>query len=141
MDIRGKWFNELKSQMVIEVHGCTVTGKYHTGVGEAEGEYDLIGRVNMLDQGNGTIAFAVAWRNGMKDTDAVTAWSGEIQEIDGIQCMITTWLMTKQTLQENDWRATIVGRDYFTRSREQAVDFSKPSLFRQPSHPFPPAML
>ncbi len=141
MDIRGRWFNELKSQMVIDVQGSTITGKYHTGVGDAQGEYDLVGRVNMLDQSNATIGFVVNWQNGFEDTDAVTAWSGEIREIDGTQYMTTTWLLTKETLQENEWRATIVGKDYFTRSPQQAVDCGKPSLLRQASHPFLAAML
>src|SRR5262249_35304253 len=141
MDISGRWFNELKSQMVIDVHGSTITGKYHTGVGDAKGEYDLVGRVSRLSDGNATIAFVVAWQNGLQDTDAVTAWSGEIHEIEGILCMTTTWLMTRETLQENDWRATTVGRDYFTRSPQEVTSFEKPSSFLHPSHPFPPSML
>ena len=47
MDISGQWFNELKSHMVINVRGSMIIGKYHTGVGQAEGEYELVGRVSV----------------------------------------------------------------------------------------------
>jgi hypothetical protein len=141
MDIRGQWFNELKSHMAINVDGFTITGKYHTGVGEAEGEYDLVGRISMANDRNRTIAFVVAWQNGMQDTDAVTAWSGEVREIDGTQYMTTTWLLTKETLPKDDWRSAVVGKDYFTRTPQDAKNVEKLSLLRRPSHPFPLGML
>lgn len=141
MDIRGQWFNELKSHMVIDVHGCMITGKYHTGVGGAEGEYELVGRISTPNDNNRTIAFVVAWQNGMQDTDAVTAWSGEVREIEGTQYMTTTWLLTRETLPKDDWRSTAVGKDYFTRTPQDAQNAEKFSLLRRPSHPFPPAML
>jgi avidin family protein len=141
MDIRGQWFNELTSRMVIDVHGNTITGKYHTGVGEAEGEYELVGWISTPNDNNGTIAFVVAWQNGIQDTDAVTAWSGEGRDIDGTQYITATWLITKETLPNDDWRSTIIGKDYFTRTPQDGKDFKRLSLFRQPSHPFPPATL
>ena len=140
MDIRGKWFNELKSWMVLDVQGCVVTGKYHTGVGDAEGEYDLVGSISMPNDENRTIAFVVAWQNGRQDTDAVTAWSGEVREIDGVQYMMTTWLLTKETLPKNDWWSTAVGKDYFTRNPQDADIAEKLAPMRRSSHPFP-AML
>jgi hypothetical protein len=106
MDIRGQCFNELKSRMVIDVYGNTITGKYHTGVGEAESEYELVGRISTPNANNGTIAFVVAWQNGMQDTDAVTAWSGEVRDIDGTQYITATWLMTYN---RKPFRTTIGG--------------------------------
>lgn len=141
MDIGGQWFNELGSRMVIDVHDGMITGQYHTGVGEAAGEYELVGRISMPNNDNRAIAFVVAWQNGMQDTDAVTAWSGEVREVDEIQYMTTTWLLTRETLPKNDWRSTAVGKDYFTRTPQDAKDVDKLSLLRRPSHPFPPAML
>jgi hypothetical protein len=132
MDIRGQWFNELKSHMTIDVDGLMITGKYHTGVGDAEGEYELVGCISMPNDKNSTIAFVVAWQNGMQDTDAVTAWAGEVREIDGTQYMTTTWLLTKETLPKDDWRSTLVGKDYFTRTPQDAKDVEKLSLLRRP---------
>jgi Avidin family len=124
--------------MVINVRGSMIIGKYHTGVGQAEGEYELVGHVSVPSDDNRTIAFVVTWQNGMQDTDAATAWSGEVREIDGTQYMTTTWLLTRETVPKDDWRSTIVGKDYFTRTPQDLKNVDKLWLLRRPSHPFPP---
>ena len=63
MDINGDWFNELGSKMVLQVHGSTITGKYHTAVGDADGIYELVGRVSIPADENRTLGFVVAWQN------------------------------------------------------------------------------
>ena len=83
MDITGEWFNELNSRMLIsKVNGSVFTGKYESAVGPVKGEYDLIGLVSVPSDENRTIAFLVAWQNGIKDVDSVTAWSGEVREVE-----------------------------------------------------------
>ena len=53
--LAGIWYNELGSKMDIlptsPVAG-QFSGKYHTGVGEAEGWYDLVGRYATATDGN-----------------------------------------------------------------------------------------
>jgi hypothetical protein len=48
----------------------------------------------------------------MQDTDAVTAWTGEVREIDGTQYMTTTWLLTKEH-PKDDWRSTLLNLGAF----------------------------
>ena len=138
MDIRGEWFNELDSSMLIEeIKDSTFRGKYHTKVGDAEGQYELVGRVSVPSDDNRTVAFVVAWQNGKKDTDAITAWSGEVREVQGVQYMTTTWLLTIETAPKDDWASTKVGKDFFTRTPQHPEKFAALKRLRHPSHPFP----
>jgi hypothetical protein len=41
MDLNGDWYNELGSKMTLRVKGSSITGKYHTAVGDADGIYEL----------------------------------------------------------------------------------------------------
>jgi hypothetical protein len=134
MDIRGEWFNELGSMMRIDVNGSTITGKYHTAVGDAEGVYDLIGRISIPSDDNRTLGFVVTWQNDKRSTDSATAWSGEAQEVDGTQHIATTWLLTEETAPADNWKSTIVGKDLFSRLPPDPRSVSRLRAFRRPSH-------
>jgi hypothetical protein len=134
MDISGDWFNELGSKMVIRVHGTTITGKYQTAVGDADGVYELVGRVSVPDDSNRTLAFVVTWQNEKRKTDSVTAWSGEARELGGTQLITTTWLLTIETVPADDWKSTLVGKDLFTRTAPTAENIAKLKALRGPSH-------
>jgi hypothetical protein len=118
MDIRGEWFNELNSKMEItKVDGPFFEGKYNSAVGPVEGNYKLVGFVSVPSDQNRTIAFVVAWQNGEKDVDSVTAWSGEVREVGDEQYITTTWLVTGETIPDDDWQSTTIGKDFFSRNR------------------------
>jgi hypothetical protein len=134
MDIKGEWFNELGSMMRIDVHGATITGKYQTAVGDADGLYDLVGRVSLPEDDNRTIGFVVAWQNDKRKTDSITTWSGEVREVNGTQFITTTWLLTEETNPKDDWKSTLVGKDLFTRVRVDPDSSLKLRAFRRPSH-------
>jgi hypothetical protein len=130
MAFSGDWFNELGSKMTLEVDGQDITGEYYTAVGDAKGIYDLSGRTN---ESNTVLGFSVAWQNAYGDSESATAWSGQYHGDEDV--IVTTWLLTDQTDEADDWKSTLVGKDVFQRQAptEQAARQAK--LFRAPSHP------
>jgi hypothetical protein len=134
MDVNGEWYNELGSKMVLRVNGATITGKYQTKVGDADGLYDLVGRISVPADDNRTIGFVVAWQNDKRQTDSLTAWSGEVREVSGTQSITTTWLLTIETTPDNDWKSTLIGKDLFTRLPPSLESIKQASAVRGPSH-------
>lgn len=136
MDLNGTWHNELGSSMTLTVNGNSVTGTYQTAVGNASGIYDLVGRTDTDNDSSQAIGFVVAWQNSYGSSDSVTAWSGQYQIIDGVDTIVTTWLLTKETDSNEDWKSTIINKDIFTRtapSEEKIQEFIKKGV--KPSHP------
>jgi hypothetical protein len=118
MDISGTWYNELKSHMILEVNGRSIRGTYRTRVGAAWGEYQLTGQVDNDNDQSAAIGWVVVWNNDQYgSSDSVTAWSGQVQvdKESGIEKMVTTWLLTCETDEDDNWHSTIVGKDVFTR--------------------------
>lgn len=130
MALSGDWYNELGSKMTLIVNGQDVTGYYYTAVGDAEGIYDLAGRTN---DNNTVVGFSVAWQNAYGDSESATAWSGEYHQQDDI--IVTTWLLTSQTDEPDDWKSTLVGKDIFQRNPPNKELVSRAKLMRAPSHP------
>ena len=121
MDISGDWYNELNSKVHFELNGKTITGTYQSAVGDAVGPYELIGQLDESDE-TPTIGWVVVWQNGRKDTHAVTAWSGQVQDIEGVVHIETMWLLTNSTTDAEEWQATLVGNDVFTRDKRSDND-------------------
>jgi hypothetical protein len=134
MDLNGDWFNELGSKMTLIVAGGNITGKYHTAVGDAEGIYDLVGRLSEPPDENRTLGFVVSWQNEKRAVDSATSWSGEAREINGNEVILTTWLLTLETSPNDDWKSTIVGKDAFTRNPPSREDMEHGRLMRATSH-------
>ncbi len=120
MDISGEWYNELRSMMIIEDHGSEIIGRYQTAVGDADGWYQLVGRVSLPADDNRALGFVVTWQNETRQTDSCTVWCGEVRETDGTQSIETTWLLTIETTPGDDWKSTLVGKDRFTRIPPEA---------------------
>lgn len=108
------WYNELGSAMHLFVNGKSITGTYHTVVGDANGEYDLVGQIDIDSGESSAIGFVVVWNNASGSSDSVTAWSGQFKLVGQTPTILTTWLLTKETALSDDWRSTIVGKDRFT---------------------------
>ncbi len=125
MNIDGIWYNELGSQVNFAVSGNQLTGTYQTAVGDAIGIYQLIGQVNTSIETGQALGFVVVWQNENKDSNSVTTWSGQAQEIDGEDIITTTWLLTAETEIDGDWESTLVGKDVFTRNPQNKRSIKK----------------
>ena len=118
MSIEGTWYNELGSSMEIRQEGAIISGSYWTAVGDAEGNYPLLGQINTKpSKGGQVVTWCVVWTNSCRHSNRATAWSGQYQTVDGIEEIITFWLLTSEQQPANDWKATNIGQDTFTRNQ------------------------
>lgn len=142
MPLSGTWYNELNSEMNLHVQavsngGSLVTGAYITKVGDAAGIYSLGG---MTDEGTGdatpNVGFSVSWANPTYgNSNSVTAWSGQLQVIDGEEVLTTFWLLTQETNPANNWSATRIGQDVFRRKPPTDEQVAARLQLGQLSHP------
>ena len=134
----GVWFNELGSEMQLSPSGGQMSGVYMTAVGHAVGNYQLSGRYNENPSSGGqAMGWAVAWQNAYLNSHCATAWSGQYQ-IDpatGAEEIVTFWLLTIETEPDDDWEATKIGQDTFTRTKPTAEAIEKARRRRAGSHP------
>jgi hypothetical protein len=93
-------------------------------------QYELSGRTN---EDNTVLGFSVAWQNSYGDSESVTAWSGEYHSDEDV--IVTTWLLTVQTDEVNDWKSTTVGKDVFQRQAPTERVVAQARRFRAPAHP------
>jgi len=133
----GIWYNELGSQMQLNVSGNNVWGWYYSAVGKAVETYPLSGQINTQPFPSSTaLGWAVAWTNSYSNAHSVTAWSGQYQTIDSEEEIIAFWLLTDEMSDPNDdWEATQVGRDVFTRSKPSQAQIEKTRRRQAKSHP------
>lgn len=138
MDIQGTWYNELGSTMVINpVANGQVTGTYTTAVsstGCAQGSFTLVGRTDTDTAGEG-VGFVVNWKNNQADCESVTAWSGQAQTINGEDQINAFWLLTVESAPDQDWYATHVGQDVFTRTAPSKEHVAKKLKTTRRSNP------
>jgi hypothetical protein len=129
--LEGIWWNELGSKMEIEIDPAdpkTFRGLYHTNVGSAqEKNYPLLGRCDDRGLTSKMLAFVVAWNadppaKPNTPNPSVTAWSGQLQIVDGQEVITTTWLLERFTAPADDWESTLVGMDYFKRTRPSPAE-------------------
>ncbi len=133
MGLEGEWFNELGSRMVLTLDGENVRGEYHTAVGDADGIYQLSGRVEPAVPGatERTVGWVVSWKNEKRYTRAVTTWSGQWQLQNPAsggepeEWIAATWLLTSDTPPAEDWKSTLVGQDVFTRKPPDALKIAR----------------
>lgn len=125
MDLNGTWYNQLGSQLTLSVAGQTITGTYITAVGDAEGEYELVGQADTDNDASQAVGWVVVWTNQSGSSDSVTSWSGQYQIMDGEEIIATTWMLTSETDVDEDWASTLVGKDTFTRTQPTADTVSE----------------
>jgi hypothetical protein len=139
--LKGTWYNELNSIMLItDVKEDKVYGKYHTAVGQAKGEYDLIGKIN-IDAETGhkqnTVGFVVTWNNNYGNSHSGSTWSGQYSCINEVETIKTTWLLTVEQSEKNEWASTQVGFDSFSKIKTSDEDvLLNIAKGIRPSHPF-----
>lgn len=134
MDITGQWYSELGSSLLIqEVQNGYVQGVYSTAVssqGCAQGDFSVVG-VTDTDSGGQAVAFSVAWKNGQSSCKSVTAWSGQVVDVQ----ISAFWLLTQETDPTQNWQSTIIGQDVFTRTQPRAEDVAAKQRLLRRSHP------
>lgn len=137
MALKGKWHNELGSVMVI---GPVVDGgfelTYKTAVSTkncAKGSFKGSGRLNTSRYGQ-TVAFTVSWQNKRSNCRSVTAWSGQLQKVDGEEQIVALWLLTGID-PKNKWASTNIGQDVFTKTQPKKKAIAKNLRGRRHSHP------
>lgn len=119
MAIDGKWYNELGSWMELDLDsdGRTLTGTYHSAVGNVVKEYRLVGRLDGDPEASTGVGWVVSWQNDESNAHSVTTWSGQYRVVDGQEFITTTWLLTEEGTPDQDWESTLVGKDLFSRTQ------------------------
>jgi len=116
MRLDGVWYNELGSTVTIQIAGNQITGTYQTAVGDATGQYPIVGSFDSNPAPSGpSVGWVVAWANQSGSSNSVTTWCGQLQSINGSEVLTAMWLLTGETAPNSDWQSTIVGKDVFTR--------------------------
>jgi hypothetical protein len=137
MSIAGTWYNELGSQMDIVLSGANITGAYWTAVGNASGRYDLVGQIDttMPSPGGQAVGWTVVWNNASGTSNSVTTWSGQYQTEGGPDEIVAFWLLTTEEADADDWAATRVGKNVFTRSMPGAEQIKAARRYSASPHP------
>jgi hypothetical protein len=141
MALDGKWFNELGSEMNITMGADgKVTGTYQTAVaddGPLPPPRPLLGIADAA-AGIGTpqsVAFVVNWRHAESETGSVTAWSGQLRALSVSgkteEVIVTTWLLTTETAVSEDWTSTLVGKDFFARTKPPQAQIDRALALRR----------
>jgi len=121
-EMKGEWINEFNSVLNIqEIEGHTFKGTYSSTTG-ATGKYNVVGIFDPSPvAGKGfTIAFSISWKNIESEEEDmgshwVSGFTGEIREIDGLMTIITTYILTKNTILKNSWNDTVINKATFKR--------------------------
>ncbi|KAF7341783.1 Structural origins of high-affinity biotin binding To Streptavidin [Mycena sanguinolenta] len=135
----GDWYNQLGSHMILCPDGDGgIRGEYYSAVGDAEHLYTLTGRYDAAPpdappDGSATPSFlykgvsvgwVVTWRNSYRNAHSTTTWSGQYFH-EGVERILTHWLLTSSTTPEFVWDSTNVGHDTFTRTRPSAEEIAR----------------
>jgi hypothetical protein len=111
--LTGTWVNQFGSHLTLEVDGRGgLRGSFRSGFGPLAGRsHPVLGLYDVPPEGPALLlSFLVDWT----EAHSVTAWSGQLLPARGE--IRATWLMTAETPDGDDWKATIVGHDVFHRS-------------------------
>jgi hypothetical protein len=107
----GKWQNQLQSKMEIATIGQAISGTYESAVSGTGGP--IQGELSGFVSGD-LISFVVKWPSA-----ALTAWTGQLIDNNGISTIETMWLMTTNVAEVDEptkmWASTFTGSDTFVR--------------------------
>jgi Avidin family len=121
--LSGVWYNELGSEMFLTAdENGGLCGTYKSAVGNAEDFYILAGRFDACPPSDGrgdSVGWAVTFRNDKRNAHSTTTWSGQYFD-DGVERILTHWILTSSTTPNSVWNSTNVGHDTFTRNKPKA---------------------
>lgn len=121
VDITGVWQNEFGSLMNIEAVDASsgiFSGIYSSSTG-ATGKYIFVGMTDVNPDpsvNSQTLSFSISWRDiGGDPTDAhwMSAFSGQLQIINGEKVITTTYLLQQDTDPSNNWGSTIIDKSTY----------------------------
>lgn len=138
MGLVGTWFNELGSTLTItQVQSGVLSGTYQTAVssGCAQGTFNVVG-VTDTDSGGQNVGFTVSWNNEESNCRSVTAWSGQVFNLNtGAAAIYAFWLLTQETSVSQLWAATNVGVDVFMQQMLSPEEIAEKSKIVRRSNP------
>ncbi len=140
MNVSGIWYNELGSKMILRAGKSSITGTYITHGGEASNRFNLLGKINDPADYSAAIGWVVIWKNEFKTMESVTCWSGQVQAFTGIDKIVTTWLLTTEIEMGDDWNATLIGKDVFTRF-QPPIEIIEKNIKEGIQHSFPKRLI
>ena len=142
MGISGTWYNELGSMMQLTEADGALGGIYNSAVGHAEYEYTLVGRYD-TEPGSGgqAMSWTVVWQNAYGNSQSATAWAGQYQTLaGGEEEIFAMWLLASEVEDPgDDWSATQVGQDIFSRVAPTEDEIQAHRARRSASHPATPS--
>lgn len=111
--LEGQWRNQHGSELLLsadEHGGLRGTYRLASEAGD-EPPNQLIGSYDdRCSRAGSVLGFVVVWN----DARSVTVWSGQYHP--GEDVIRTTWLMTNETVFDDDWHSTMIGEDIFVRN-------------------------
>jgi hypothetical protein len=124
--ISGVWYNELGSKMILHADKKgSLSGKYHSAVGDAQDFYILAGRFDAcppLDGSGDSVGWAVTFRNDKRNAHSTATWSGQYFDDKDGERILTQWLLTSSTAPGSVWNSTNIGHDTFFRTQPNVRD-------------------
>ncbi|NXG00968.1 AVID protein, partial [Sakesphorus luctuosus] len=122
-NLTGRWKNDLGSNMTISAvdEKGNFTGSYNTSVADTPNKIQLsplVGFQHLTNPiGQPTFGFTVNWTF----SDSITVFTGQcFVDKNGKEVLKTMWLLRSRVDNiENDWKATRVGTNEFTRLEPQ----------------------
>ena len=137
-DLEGTWYNELNSCLtILSALDGQLTGTYESEVGNADATYVMSGRYDSSANGR-TLGWTVSWYNSTNgSSESTTTWSGQYQ-VDTetlVPQILTSWLLTVQTTQNDNWNSTNLGFDTFTKTQPSPQVILKAKQCGRCSHP------
>ncbi|XP_040185720.1 avidin-related protein 4/5-like isoform X2 [Rana temporaria] len=115
-NMTGVWSNTLGSVLTLHMDGPHLGGSLHSfvklsqgGAGDKTGK--LIGElIGVVGKGKEpTFSLSISWKGG----ETVTAWVGQCFVNAPCPYLHSMWLLRSQSTEEEDWKATRIGGDYF----------------------------
>ncbi|XP_062602479.1 streptavidin-V2-like [Saccostrea cucullata] len=109
--IAGIWRNQLLSEMTLTCQNGTLSGHYYSAVGNAEKEYDLIGRYVQVNSTEYIVGWSVAYKNQYRNARSVASWTGVYYATHGN--IKTHWILASYVDPDNYQKTFNTNQDQF----------------------------
>ncbi|XP_073462511.1 avidin-like [Aquarana catesbeiana] len=112
-NMTGVWLNTLGSVLTLHMDGPHLGGSLRSFVMLSQGVPgdEMTGKlVGVVGKGKEpTFSMSITWKGG----ETVTAWVGQCFVKPHCPYLQSMWLLRSQSTEEDDWKATRIGEDYF----------------------------